>query len=95
MTTTSGSVLCCSRDYLSTHYRIILLSHYHFIEDLDRSDRWDSIYSTFNRYFHGVFFRSGCFEAGRHAEALFSFKPVINITFYHIAAHQHAHLNFA
>lgn len=82
MTNTSGSVLCCSRDYLPSHYFIVALP---FFEDFDRSDRWDST-AIFIVYFIKLDLVG--FEAGRQAKL--SFRPVVNITFYHIADHRHA-----
>ncbi len=70
-TSTSGSVLCCSRDYLFLLPTIALLYSsvavalpaifLRILRNFDRSDRWYS-----NGYFHRVFFKPDPvgFEAG-------------------------------
>lgn len=88
MTNTSGSVLCCCRDYLFLPTIALFYCRTTIFEDFDRSDRWDStaIYIVY-------FFKpdSVGFEAGRHAEGpVFLQACCVNITLYYIAAHQHA-----
>lgn len=82
MTNTSPSVLCCSRDY-----PIIALSYSSVAVTLPFPRISTGAITGIQLLFSSVFFQPVLRLAATPRALFFSFRPVVNIPFYYIAAH--------